>query len=91
MSQIVHVVSMLDVIIRLGDRVFQSNEVSGAVCSGDFEFESRARGVNFCTLVSPWLADRVIELLGLNPLAGGKDHNRKWSPDVASRSHDFFS
>ena len=47
MSQIVHVVSMLDVMMRLGDRLFQSREVSGAVCSGDFEFERRARGVSF--------------------------------------------
>jgi hypothetical protein len=31
MSQIVHVVSILDVIIRLGETVFQSREVSGAV------------------------------------------------------------
>ena len=47
MSQIVHVVSMLEVIIRLGDKVFQSSEVRGAVCSGDLELESRARGVSF--------------------------------------------
>ena len=47
MSHIVHVVSMLDVMMRLGDRLFQSREVSGAVCSGDFEFERRARGVSF--------------------------------------------
>lgn len=31
MSQMVHVVSMLDVMIRLGDTVFQSSEVRGAV------------------------------------------------------------
>ena len=46
-SHIVQVVSMLEVIIRLGDRVFQSRDVRGAVCSGDFEFERRASGVNF--------------------------------------------
>ena len=34
--------------MRLGDKVFQSSEVSGAVCSGDLEFESKARGVSFC-------------------------------------------
>lgn len=45
-SQIVHVVSILEVMIRLGETVFQSNEVNGAVCSGVFEFESKARGVN---------------------------------------------
>ena len=65
MSQIVHVVSMLDVMIRLGDRTFQSREVSGAVCSGDFEFESSASGLSFWTEVSPWLEVRVIELLVL--------------------------
>ena len=47
MSQIVQVVSMLDVIIRLGETVFQSKEVRGAVCSGDLELERRARGVSF--------------------------------------------
>lgn len=38
---------MLEVMIKLGERVFQSNEVRGAVCSGDFEFESSAKGVSF--------------------------------------------
>lgn len=42
-----HVVSILDVMIKLGDKVFQSSEVRGAVCSGDLELESRARGVSF--------------------------------------------
>lgn len=46
-SHIVQVVSMLEVIIKLGDRVFQSRDVRGAVCSGDFEFERSASGVNF--------------------------------------------
>ena len=45
-SQIVHVVSMLDVIIRLGDTVFQSSDVKGAVCSGVLEFDSNANGVS---------------------------------------------
>src|SRR3982074_462402 len=44
MSHIVHVVSMLDVMIRLGEMVFQSKAVIGAVCSGDFELESKASG-----------------------------------------------
>jgi hypothetical protein len=44
MSQIVHVVSMLEVMIKLGEIVFQSREVIGAVCSGDFEFDSNAKG-----------------------------------------------
>ena len=46
-SHIVHVVSMLEVMIRLGEIVFQSSAVIGAVCSGDFEFERSARGDNF--------------------------------------------
>jgi hypothetical protein len=40
----VHVVSMLDVMMRLGDITFQSREVIGAVCSGDFELDSSASG-----------------------------------------------
>lgn len=47
MSHMVQVVSILDVIIRLGDKLFQSSDVRGAVCSGDFEFERSASGVNF--------------------------------------------
>lgn len=86
----VHVVSMLDVIMRLGDRVFQSREVNGAVCSGDFELDKRARGVNFWGIVSLLLDVRVIELLELELLEEGNDHSRKWSPDVAKRSVDCF-
>ena len=77
MSQMVHVVSMLDVIIRLGDNVFQSNEVRGAVCSGDLEFERRARGVSFCTVDSLVFEDRVIELLVLYEGCAGRDHSRR--------------
>ena len=47
MSHMVQVVSMLEVMIKLGERVFQSSDVSGAVCSGDFELDSNARGVSF--------------------------------------------
>ena len=47
MSQIVHVVSILEVMIKLGETTFQSRDVMGAVCSGDFEFESRASGESF--------------------------------------------
>lgn len=46
MSQIVQVVSMLEVIIRLGETVFQSREVRGAVCSGVLEFDKSAKGVS---------------------------------------------
>ena len=61
----VQVVSILDVIIRLGETVFQSSDVRGAVCSGDFEFESRARGVSFAS--GWWFAAdaRFMELPGL--------------------------
>lgn len=45
-SQIVHVVSIDEVIISFGDRVFQSSDVNGAVCSGVLEFESSASGVS---------------------------------------------
>jgi len=47
MSQIVHVVSILLVMMSFGERVFQSSDVRGAVCSGVFEFERRAKGVSF--------------------------------------------
>ena len=47
MSHMVQVVSILEVMIKLGERVFQSSDVSGAVCSGDFELDSNARGVSF--------------------------------------------
>ena len=47
MSHIVHVVSMDDVMIREGCMMFQSSEVMGAVCSGDFEFDKSARGDSF--------------------------------------------
>jgi hypothetical protein len=46
MSHIVQVVSILLVMISFGEHVFQSNDVRGAVCSGVFEFDSRASGVS---------------------------------------------
>ena len=90
MSQMVQVVSMLDVMIRLGETVFQSRDVSGAVCSGDFELDNRANGVNFCTGGSPVLVGRVIEFPCGKIWTAGRDHSRRWSPEVASRSHGFF-
>lgn len=48
MSQIVQVVSIEDVMINFGERVFQSNEVKGAVCSGVLLLDNSARGCNFC-------------------------------------------
>ena len=77
MSQMVQVVSMLDVMMRLGDSVFQSRDVSGAVCSGDFEFESNAKGVSFCIDGSPALVGRVMELLCGKDLTVGRDHRRR--------------
>lgn len=90
MSHIVHVVSMLEVMIRLGDRWFQSKDVRGAVCSGDFEFERRARGVNFWVGCCGLFEGRDIELLGLEDGCEGKDQSLKWSPEVARRSVDCF-
>ena len=45
----VQVVSMEEVMIREGWTTFQSSEVIGAVCSGDFEFDKSARGESFCS------------------------------------------
>ena len=61
----VHVVSILEVIIKLGETVFQSRDVSGAVCSGDFEFDRRARGVSFAGGGWLELGDLPMELLVL--------------------------
>lgn len=58
----VQVVSMLEVIIRLGEIMFQSSEVMGAVCSGDLEFDNRANGESLAIGLSLWLVGRVIEL-----------------------------
>lgn len=87
-SQMVQVVSMLEVMISFGETLFQSREVRGAVCSGVLEFDSNARGVSF------WGADgflfavelRLMLLLTWLFAAAGNDHNRKWSPEVASKS-----
>lgn len=59
-SQMVQVVSMLEVMIRLGEIVFQSSEVIGAVCSGDFEFDNNASGDSLEDGLSRWLDGRVI-------------------------------
>lgn len=88
MSHIVHVVSILEVIISFGDMVFQSSDVRGAVCSGVLEFDRRASGVNFCGGGSRVFTDDdlVIVLLMVEPWDCGRDHSRRWSPDVARRS-----
>lgn len=79
MSHIVHVVSILDVMIKLAETAFQSNDVRGAVCSGDFEFDNRANGVNLEDGMSrPWFEDLVIELPGEEmEVSEGSDHNRR--------------
>ena len=85
----VHVVSMLEVMIRLGDTLFQSSEVRGAVWSGVLELDKSASGVNFVVGFSrPFLP--VIELLWGGGVLLGRDHRRRWSPEVASRSVDCF-
>jgi hypothetical protein len=83
---------MLDVMIRLGETVFQSSEVKGAVCSGVFEFERSASGVSLLAGRSrPWLAERVIEFPGdAIGVSEGRDQSLRWSPEVARRSVDCF-
>lgn len=83
----VHVVSILEVMMRLGDTVFQSREVRGAVWSGVLELESSAKGVSLVMALS---RPRPMVLLGVEGVSLGSDHRRKWSPDVASRSVDCF-
>jgi hypothetical protein len=56
---------MLDVMMRLGETVFQSSEVKGAVCSGVFEFERSANGVSLLAGRSRWFAERVMEFPGV--------------------------
>jgi len=89
MSQIVHVVSMLLVMIRLGEIVFQSRDVNGAVWSGVFELERRASGVSLVVGVS--LIGWVMVLLPWGMRGSeGNDQSRRWSPDVARRSVACF-
>lgn len=74
-SHIVHVVSMLEVMIRLGDMIFQSKEVIGAVCSGDLELDRRAKGDSLAG-DCPWLR-AVIEFVVCTICEFGRDHNRR--------------
>lgn len=73
MSHIVQVVSMLDVIMRLGETVFQSSDVRGAVWSGVFELDNRARGVSF--VIEPSRVERVMVLFWLAGVSAGRDHS----------------
>lgn len=78
MSQIVQVVSMLLVIMREGDTVFQSKLVRGAVCSGVLELLSNAKGVSFEEVGWGGLDLGVMELEGLDiGVSAGRDHNLK--------------
>lgn len=86
----VQVVSMLEVIIKLGEIVFQSRDVIGAVCSGDFELDNKAKGESLEVAWSRWLEGRVIEFELCKGCELGSDHKRRWSPDVASKSVDCF-
>jgi hypothetical protein len=90
MSHMVHVVSMLEVMIRLGEIVFQSREVMGAVCSGDFELDNNASGESLEVAASRGFIGRVIEFELCRGWEFGRDHRRRWSPDVASKSVDCF-
>lgn len=81
---------MLEVMIRLGEMVFQSRDVMGAVCSGDLEFDNNANGESLDVAASRWLEGRVIEFELCRGCELGRDHRRRWSPDVASRSVDCF-
>lgn len=87
-SQIVHVVSILEVMMRLGETVFQSSDVNGAVWSGVFELDKSASGVSLVVAASRLRP--VIELPGVDGVSEGRDHSLKWSPDVARRSVDCF-
>lgn len=91
-SQIVHVVSMLLVMISFGDIWFQSRLVRGAVCSGVLELLRSASGVSFCGDGDFWFTadERVIVFDWFcGTVTFGSDQSRRWSPDVASRSDGF--
>lgn len=90
-SQIVHVVSILDVIISDGETVFQSSDVRGAVCSGVLELDNNANGVSLLVTASRGLVGRFIEFEGLCIwVSEGSDQSLRWSPEVAKRSVDCF-
>lgn len=90
MSQMVQVVSMLEVMMRLGETVFQSSDVSGAVWSGVLELDSSASGVSLVGGASARPRPMVLLLVPPEGVSDGSDQSRRWSPDVASRSVDCF-
>jgi hypothetical protein len=63
--------------IKLGEIVFQSNEVIGAVCSGDLEFESNAKGESLAVGVSRGLEGRVMLFELGSGWELGSDHRRR--------------
>jgi hypothetical protein len=90
MSQMVHVVSILEVMMRLGLTVFQSSDVSGAVWSGVLELDKRASGVSLVTGASRPFLDVIDDPGVCGCVSDGSDHRRRWSPEVASKSVDCF-
>lgn len=68
---------MLEVIIRLGETVFQSREVKGAICSGVLELDKSASGVSLLDGKSrPWLDARLMLFPGVVVgVSEGKDHS----------------
>jgi hypothetical protein len=54
------------------------------------EFDKRARGVSLVMGASRPLLDVIEEPLVGTTGSAGRDHSRKWSPEVASRSVDCF-
>lgn len=71
----VHVVSMLDVIIRLGEMAFQSSDVRGAVWSGVFELDNSASGVSF--VIGAPNADLFTEFECAVGASAGRDQSRR--------------
>ena len=62
--------------MRLGETVFQSSDVRGAVCSGVFELDSRAKGVSLLGGKSRWADDRVTLFPGEDiGVSDGRDHS----------------
>lgn len=62
MSQMVQVVSIDEVMISEGWTTFQSSDVIGAVCSGDFEFDNKASGDSLANGGVFAFGGRVMEL-----------------------------
>ena len=70
---------MLDVMINLGETLFQSSDVRGAVCSGVFELDSSASGVSFWVGLCrrEFELRACIELFWSCAFTPGKVHSRR--------------